>query len=159
MNPYRVSEPARHLSSLRPEPADPIPMRRALIPLALLALLPACGPVPVRASRAWHGATPIPATYQFGRLTADLPPGTRVETAIIAARATLERQGHAIQSAEATPQEGKLVALAPPSLGYDKLTLRAAYEGQGTVLRIDIWPQNENRARAALETILATLRL
>lgn len=126
----------------------------------LLLLLPvSCGPTPVRATRAWHGSTPISATYRFGRLTADLPPGTRVETAIVAARYTLERQGMTIESVEATPQEGKLVALAPPAVGYSKLTLRAAYQGQGTVLRIDVAPQNENRARATLETILASLNL
>ncbi len=127
--------------------------------LAALALLPACGPVPVRASRAWHGSTPISATYQFGRLTADLPPGTAVEPAVITARSLLVRQGHAIESSDATPQEGKVVALAPPSLGYDKLTLRAAYQGQGTVLRIDVKPQNESRARSFLEALLAALRL
>lgn len=136
-------------------------MRRSLLipTIVSLAALCSCGPIPVRATRAWHGSTPISATYQFGRLTADLPPGTSVETAIIAARTTLERQGHTIESAEATPQEGRVDALAPGSLGYNRITLTAAYQGQGTVLRIDISPQNENRARAALETILATLRL
>ncbi|MEM9374057.1 MAG: hypothetical protein AAGA55_10480 [Planctomycetota bacterium] len=135
-----------------------IPAALASVALAA-AMLPACGPVPVRASRAWHGATPISATYQFGRLTADLPPGTAVEPAVITARALLVRQGHAIESSEATPQEGKVVALAPTSLGYDRLTLRAAYQGQGTVLRIDIKPQNESRARAFLEALLRSLRL
>lgn len=127
--------------------------------LLLPLLLPACGPTPVRASRAWHGATPINATYQFGRLTADLPPGTGVEAATIAARHTLERQGHTIQSSEVTPQQGKVVALAPPGLGYDKLTLRTSFEGQGAVLRVDVSPPNENRARASLEILLQTMGL
>jgi len=135
------------------------PLIVALTAALLAALLPSCGPVPVRASRAWHGATPISATYQFGRLTADLPPGTAVEPAIIAARATLVRQGHAIETAEATPQEGRVVALAPTSLGYNKVIVGAAYQGQGTVLRIDIKPQNESRARAFLEALLSAMRL
>tara|TARA_R110000782_G_scaffold124058_6_gene215569 strand:+ start:2228 stop:2638 length:411 start_codon:yes stop_codon:yes gene_type:complete len=130
----------------------------ALVLIPLLALT-ACGPAPVRGTRAWHGATPISATYQFGRLTADLPPGSRVEPVTIAARHTLERQGHTIQSAEVTPQQGKIVALAPANIGYDKITMRTAFEGQGTVIRLDIWPPNESRARVALETLLQTLGL
>ena len=127
----------------------------SLLPL----LLPACGPTPVRATRAWHGSTPITATYQFGRLTADLPPGVRVEPATIAARHTLERQGHTIESAHATPQRGKVVALAPAHLGYDKITVTTAFEGHATVLRLDVKPANENRARTALETLLQSLGL
>lgn len=122
-------------------------------------MLPCCGPVPVRATRAWHGSTPISASYRFGRLTADLPPGVAVEPTMVAVRSTLVRQGHAIESAEATPAEGRVVALAPTSLGYDKLVVQAAYQGQGTVLRIDVKPQNESRARAFLETLLAAMRL
>ncbi|MCC5822447.1 MAG: hypothetical protein LAT64_06910 [Phycisphaerales bacterium] len=136
-------------------------MTRALIPLLTipLLLLTACGPTPVRANRAWHGSTPINATYQFGRLTADLPPSTRVEPTTIAARQVLERQGHTIESAEATPQQGRIVALAPPSLGYKKITLRTSFEGHGTVLRLDVQPPNESRARVALESLLDTLGL
>lgn len=126
---------------------------------ATALLLPACGITPVRPTRAWHGVTPISATYRYGRLTADLPPGVRVESATIAARHTLERQGHTIASADITPGEGKLVALAPPTLGYDKVTVRAAFQGQGTVLRIDLTPPNENRTRAVFETILQTMGL
>lgn len=137
----------------------PLRSTAAALLLAPLLVLPSCGPAPVRANRAWHGATPISATYQFGRLTADLPPGTRVEPATIAARATLERQGHTIKSAEVTPQQGKIVALAPPNIGYDKITVRTAFEGQGTILRLDVWPPNESRARVALETMLQTLGL
>lgn len=133
-------------------------MHRALALLTLL-LLTACGPTPVRATRAWHGSTPISATYQFGRLTADLPPGARVEPITIAARQTLERQGHTIRSAEATPQRGKVVALAPDHLGYKKITLTTEFEGHGAVLRLDVNPPSENRARVALETILASLGL
>jgi hypothetical protein len=135
------------------------PRRAALAILSPALLLPACGPTPVRASRAWHGSTPISATYQFGRLTADLPPGARVEPVTIAARHTLERQGHSIKSASATPQQGKVVALAPDGLGYDKITVRTAFEGQGAVLRLDVWPPNESRARVALETMLAAMGL
>lgn len=131
---------------------------RALVVLLPL-LLTACGPTPVRANRAWHGSTPISATYQFGRLTADLPPGTRVEPVTIAARQTLERQGHTIETAEATPQRGRVVALAPPNLGYNRITITAAFEGHGTVLRLDVNPANESRARVALETLLQTLGL
>ena len=160
---FVIEEHASNLtsSSQTPRNADHHTMIRALTItlLAALALIPACGPVPVRASRAWHGSTPISATYQFGRLTADLPPGTAVEPAIITARSILVRQGHAIESSDATPQEGKVVALAPTSLGYDKLTVQAAYQGQGTVLRIDIKPQSENRARAFLEALLGALGL
>lgn len=135
-------------------------MIRAIIALlAVSILLPACGPTPVRANRAWHGSTPISATYQFGRLTADLPPGTRVEPTTIAARQVLERQGHTIESAQASPQQGKVVALAPPQLGYKKITLRTSFEGHGTVLRLDVQPPNESRARVALETLLQTLGL
>ncbi len=131
---------------------------RVLIVIPLLALT-ACGPTPVRANRAWHGSTPISATYQFGRLTADLPPGTRVEPTTIAARQTLERQGHTIETAEATPQRGRVVALAPPNLGYKRITVTAAFEGHGTVLRLEVNPPNESRARVALETLLQTLGL
>lgn len=130
-----------------------------LLLTGLLVVLPACGAVPVRATRAWHGSTPISASYRFGRLTADLPPGVAVEPTMVAVRATLLRQGHTIESAEATPSEGRVVGLAPESLGYNKVTVQAAYQGQGTVLRIDVSPQNENRSRAFLETLLASMGL
>jgi hypothetical protein len=136
-------------------------MTRRLAPILLAPLLAltACGPTPVRATRAWHGSTPISATYQFGRLTADLPPGSRVEPVTIAARQTLERQGHTIETAEVTPQRGRVVALAPPSIGYKRITVTAAFEGQGTVVRLDVNPPNESRARVALEALLQTLGL
>jgi hypothetical protein len=155
----------RH-SSRRGGVADPCLMPQSLPRVAQIAvfavpvlLVGACGPTPVRANRAWHGSTPISATYQFGRLTADLPPGTRVETAIIAAQRTLERQGHTVESVDVTPSEGKVVALAPATLGYDKVTVRAGFEGQGTVLRTDVWPPSENRSRALLESFLQVMGL
>ena len=137
-------------------------MRRSYqtIFLALLTLIPltGCQSVPaLRPSRAWHGQTPIYATYHFGRLQTELPPGHSIETVMAATRAVLYRQGHTIEEAMVSPQGGRLVALASRTLPYDKIKITTSFEGGGVVMTINIDPAEENRSRIVLESILAAL--
>jgi len=111
----------------------------------------------LRESRAWHGQTPIYATYRFGLLHTELPPGHSIESVMAATRAVLYRQGHTIEEASASPQGGRIVALASRSLPYDKVKVTTSFEGGGIVMTINIDPAEENRARVVLESILAAL--
>ncbi|MBL4590451.1 MAG: hypothetical protein JKY96_00685 [Phycisphaerales bacterium] len=125
------------------------------------ALLPggcrASGPA-VRESRAWHGQTPVMGSYQFGRLTTDLPPGTPIESVMAVARAMLHRQGHVIEQYSISPQGGRLVALSGGGVApYDKIKINTSFEGSTVVLVINLDPGNENRSRVVLETLLAQL--
>jgi len=132
----------------------------AALLLALLPALPGCQSLPaLRESRAWHGKTPIYATYRFGVLRTELPPGYSIETVNAAARAVLHRQGHIIEEAAVNPQGGRLIALASPQLPYDKVKITTSFEGAGVVMSINIDPAEENRARVVLESILQALDL
>jgi len=131
----------------------------AIGPAILMAIpLSGCQSVPaLRETRAWHGQTPIYATYRFGRLHTELPPGHSIETVMAASRAVLYRQGHTIEEASVSPQGGRLVALASRQLPYDKVKITTSFEGSGVVMTINIDPGEENRARIVLESILAAL--
>lgn len=72
-------------------------------------------------------------------------------------RAVLYRQGHTIEEASATPQGGRIVALASSNLPYDKIKVTTSYEGAGIVMTINIDPAEENRSRVVLESILEAL--
>lgn len=111
----------------------------------------------LRESRAWHGSTPIYATYRFGILRTELPPGQSIEAVIATARAVLYRQGHTIEEAMVSPQGGRLVALASRQLTYDKIKITTSFEGAGIIMTINIDPAEENRSRVVLESILAAL--
>ncbi len=121
-------------------------------------LLHGCQSLPaLRESRAWHGQTPIYATYRFGQLHTELPPGYSIETVMAATRAVLYRQGHTIEEAMVSPQGGRIVALANRQLPYDKVKVTTSFEGGGIVMTININPAEENRSRVVLESILAAL--
>lgn len=111
----------------------------------------------LRESRAWHGKTPIYATYRFGVLRTELPPGHSIESVNAATRAVLYRQGHTIEEASVSPQGGRIVALASGQLPYDKVKITTSFEGAGIVMSINIDPAEENRARVVLESILQAL--
>jgi hypothetical protein len=111
----------------------------------------------LRETRAWHGQTPIYATYRFGLLHTELPPGHSIETVMVASRAVLYRQGHTIEEASVSPQGGRLVALASSQLPYDKVKITTSFEGAGILMTINIDPAEENRSRVVLEAILASL--
>ncbi len=117
-----------------------------------------CQSIPaLRESRAWHGQTPIYATYRFGLLHTELPPGHSIEAVMATARAVLYRQGHIIEEASVSPQGGRLVALAPRQAPYDKIKITTSFEGGGIIMTINIDPAEENRARVVLESILEPL--
>jgi len=113
----------------------------------------------LRESRAWHGQTPVYATYRFGLLHTELPPGPSIETVMVTARAVLYRQGHTIEEIAVSPQGGRLVALAPLPATYDKIKITTSFEGGGILMTINIDPAEENRARVVLESILLELGL
>ncbi len=128
-----------------------------LVVISVLAGCRASGPT-VRESRAWHGQTPVMGSYQFGRLTTDLPPGTPIESVMAVARAMLYRQGHIIESYSISPQGGRMVALAGGGIApYDKIKFSTSFEGSTVVLEINLDPGNENRSRVVLESLLAEL--
>ncbi len=128
-----------------------------LFALALVASV-GCQSLPaLRESRAWHGQTPIYATYRFGILHTELPPGHSIEAVVATARSVLHRQGHIIEEASVSPQGGRLVALAPRQAPYDKIKITTSFEGGGIVMTINIDPAEENRARVVLESILEPL--
>ncbi len=127
---------------------------------ALLAttLLSACETVPaVRETRAWHGETPIYATYRFGRLNAELPPGHAIESVNAATRAMLHRQGHIIEEFAVTPTDGRIVALGSGGMSYKKIKVTTRYEGGGVLMEINVDPATENRTRAVFESIVQTM--
>ncbi len=136
----------------------PIPLILAL--LVVFIALPGCESVPaLRETTAWHGQTPIAASYRLGVLKTELPPGTSIETVTAAAKAVLYRQGHTIEEASVTPSDGYIVALASPQLPYDKVKIRTKYNGGGVQIEINIDPATEARSRVVLESILQTLGL
>jgi len=127
---------------------------------ALLGVLglAGCQSMPaLRESRAWHGQTPIYATYRFGLLHTELPPGHSIEEVMATARAVLYRQGLTIEEFSVSPEGGRLVALANRPATYDKVKITTSFEGAGVVLTINIDPAEENRARVVLESIPAPL--
>jgi len=129
-----------------------------LIALVTLPILPGCQSLPaLRESRAWQGQTPIYATYRFGLLHTELPPGHSIEEVMAASRAVLYRQGHIIEEFSVSPEGGRLVALASRQSTYDKIKITTAFEGAGVVMTINIDPAEENRARVVLESILQSL--
>lgn len=126
--------------------------------LAPLGLTLGCETVPaVRETRAWHGETPIYATYQFGKLKAELPPGYSIETVNVAIRTMLYRQGHIIEDYDVTPSDGRIIALASHASSYKKVKVYTRFEGSGVLIEINIDPATENRTRAVFESILQTL--
>ena len=134
--------------------------RILLVVFALPAIftLAGCQSMPaLRESRAWHGQTPIYATYRFGLLHTELPPGHSVQTVMAASRAVLYRQGHTIEEASFSPEGGRLVALASRDLPYDKIKITTSFAGGGVLMTINIDPAEENRARVVLESILEAL--
>ena len=132
----------------------------ALVLSGLLMVLSGCeSPPALRESTAWHGQTPIAASYRFGTLKTELPPGTSIETVMAASKAVLYRQGHTIEEATVTPSDGYLVALGGANSAYDKIKIRSKYQGGGVVLEINIDPTTESRSRVVLESIVQTLGL
>lgn len=129
--------------------------------LALLALLPCsgCESVPaLRASTAWQGSTPIRASYMWGNLETELPPGVRLESALIAARYELERQGHLIDEWSVTPQGGRFIAKSPPDSTYSRVHVHGSMQPNGGIgLTINIDPDSEYRTRQVLDAVLAAI--
>lgn len=144
---------------MRPHSFAASALSLVLLLVVLMSIpLSGCQSVPaLRETRAWHGQTPIYATYRFGRLHTELPPGHSIETVMAATRAVLYRQGHTIEEASVSPQGGRLVALASRQLPYDKVKITTSFEGSGVVMTINIDPAEENRSRIVLESILAAL--
>lgn len=133
---------------------------RILLSLLPILLLASCrGGPEFRETRAWHGQTPILASYHWGKLTADLPPGTDISAVMGITRAVLYRQGHIIESYSVSPQGGTMTALSGGNAPYDRIRVDSAFEGSTVMLRIGVTPSDENRARVVLETILAELGL
>jgi len=143
-----IINPMRHLKRLT----------TIALPITCLLLSSACETVPaVRETRAWHGETPIYATYRFGKLNAELPPGYAIETVNAATRAMLHRQGHIIEEYAVSPSDGRIVALSNASSSYDKIKVTTRYEGGGVLMQVNIDPSTENRTRAVFESIVQTL--
>ena len=131
-----------------------------LIAAAALSQLAACeSPPALRESKAWHGNTPIYATYRFGELKTELPPGTSIETVNAVARAVLHRQGHIIEEASYTPSDGRIIARGSEQLPYDKVRISTKYDGGGVLMTININPATESRSRVILESIVQALGL
>lgn len=137
--------------------------RYTTLTMLILALLTpilagGCEAVPaVRETRAWHGQTPIYASYRLGRLNSELPPGYSIESVNAATRAMLHRQGLIIEEYAVTPSDGRIVALASASNSYDRIKVTTRYEGGGVLMQVNIDPATENRTRAVFESILQTL--
>ncbi len=130
-----------------------------LIGICSLATLQGCESVPaMRKSTAWQGQTPISASYLWGTLQADLPPGVRTESVLIAAKSELLRQGHVIEKSTISPQGGKLLALSQPGSPYSRIHVNTTTQPSGGVkLTINIDPDSESRTRLVLDAILAEL--
>ena len=129
--------------------------------LAALGVLVCSGCVStpfVRESSAWQGRTPIRASYMWGTLQAELPPGIRVESALVAARQQMRRQGHQVTEWSITPQGGRLIALAPPDTPYSRVHISGRTDSAGGVLfKIHMDPDSEGRTRLILDAVLADL--
>jgi hypothetical protein len=130
-----------------------------LIGICSLLLLPACESVPaMRKSTAWQGQTPISASYLWGTLEAELPPGVRTESVLVAAKNELLRQGHVIKKSTASPQGGKLLALSQPDAPYSRVHINTSTQPSGGVkITINIDPDSESRTRLILDAILNQL--
>ncbi len=112
----------------------------------------------MRKSTAWQGQTPISASYLWGTLEAELPPGVRTESVLIAAKSELLRQGHVIDKSTASPQGGKLLALSQPGAPYSRVHVSTSTQPSGGVrLSINIDPDSESRTRLVLDAILVQL--
>lgn len=136
--------------------------RRAVVLLfgiCVATFLQACESVPaMRKSTAWQGQTPISASYLWGTLEAELPPGVRTESVLIAAKSELLRQGHVIDQSTASPQGGKLIALSQPGSPYSRVHVNTSTQPSGGVkLTINIDPDSESRTRLVLDSILNQL--
>lgn len=132
-----------------------------LIGICSLLILPACESVPaMRKSTAWQGQTPISASYLWGTLEAELPPGVRTESVLVAAKNELLRQGHVIKKSTASPQGGKLLALSQPDAPYSRVHINTSTQPSGGVkVTINIDPDSESRTRLLLDAILAQLNI
>ncbi len=132
-----------------------------LIGICSFLILPACESVPaMRKSTAWQGQTPISASYLWGTLEAELPPGVRTESVLIAAKNELLRQGHVIKKSTASPQGGKLLALSQPDAPYSRVHINTSTQPSGGVkVTINIDPDSESRTRLLLDAILAQLNI
>ncbi len=132
-----------------------------LIGICSLLVLPACESVPaMRKSVAWQGQTPISASYLWGTLQAELPPGVRTESVLIAAKTELLRQGHVIDKSTISPQGGKLLALSQPNAPYSRVHIKTATQPSGGVnITINIDPDSESRTRLILDAILNQLNI
>lgn len=112
----------------------------------------------MRKSTAWQGQTPISASYLWGTLEAELPPGIRTESVLIAAKSELLRQGHVIEKSTISPQGGKLLALSQPGSPYSRVHVNTSTQPSGGVkLTINIDPDSESRTRLVLDAILTEL--
>jgi len=131
------------------------------IGICSLVTLQGCESVPaMRKSTAWQGQTPISASYLWGTLEAELPPGVRTESVLYAAKAELLRQGHVIDKSTASPQGGKLTALSQPGSPYKKVQVNTTTQPSGGVkLTINIDPDSESRTRLILDAILEALSI
>lgn len=130
-----------------------------LVGICLVSTLPACESVPaMRKSTAWQGQTPISASYLWGTLEAELPPGVRTESVLIAAKSELLRQGHVIDKSTISPQGGKLLALSQPGSSYSRIHINTSTQPSGGVkVTINIDPDSESRTRLVLDAILNQL--
>lgn len=136
-----------------------IPLAFVLFGMCLSAILSGCESVPaMRKSTAWQGQTPISASYLWGTLEAELPPGIRTESVLVAAKSELLRQGHVIDKSTASPQGGKLLALSQPGSPYSRVHISTSTQPSGGVkVTINIDPDSESRTRLILDAILAQL--
>jgi len=129
------------------------------IGICSVSALTACESVPaMRKSIAWQGQTPISASYLWGTLEAEIPPGIRTESVLMAAKAELLRQGHIIDQDTISPQGGKLLALSQPGSPYSRIHINTSTQPSGGVkLTINIDPDSESRTRLVLDAILNQL--
>ncbi len=112
----------------------------------------------MRKSTAWQGQTPISASYLWGTLEAEFPPGVRTESVLIAAKSEMLRQGHVIEEWAANPQGGKLTAMAQPGSPYSKVQISTnTHPSGGVTVKININPDSESRTRLILDAILTEL--
>ena len=112
----------------------------------------------LRSSSAWQGQTPIRASYFWGSLETELPPGIRLESALVAARREMIRQGHVIDEWSVTPQGGRMIAKSPPDAPYARVHISGQTQSSGGVkLVINIDPDSEAKTRLVLDAILHDL--
>ncbi|MFK7759831.1 MAG: hypothetical protein AB8C13_07790 [Phycisphaerales bacterium] len=132
-----------------------------LVSLVLISAFQGCESIPaMRKSTAWQGQTPISASFLWGTLEAELPPGVRTESVLFAAKAELLRQGHVISEWTASPQGGKLLALSQPNSSYTRVHISTSAQPSGGVkVTINIDPDSESRTRLVLDAILDQLQI